>query len=182
MPRFFRGQKTPDPRKTFFQNYSDHLDYLQAKYEKTWNKLVERKGLEERFNFLVKHAQKHISIFEQLRDGYDYFDEVVGATAFPVVSLLASIAGVGIALWESFRALIIKIGLANHDGEDHLAHAGFSLFTSAAAFLTSIASFLKSAISLVTRPIVTAIYGFEKQDKDRFINEDTVMGQLSCAL
>lgn len=182
MPRFFRGQKKPDPNKNFFLNYSDHLDYLQMKYEKRWNKLVRLEGLEERFNFLVKQALKHISIFEQLRDGYDYFDEVVGATALPVVSLVVSIAEIGIALWESFRALIINIGLANHDGEDHLENAGFSLFTSAAAFLTSMASFLKSAISLVTRPIVTAIYGFEKQDKDRFINEDTVIGHLSCTL
>ena len=182
MPSFFRGQRTPDSKKTFFQNYSDHLDYLQKKYEKRWNKLVEQESIGERFNFLSEQALKRISIFERLRDGYDYFDEVVGATAFPAISLVASIAGIGIALWEGIRALIIKIGLTNPDGEDHQANAGFALFTSTTAFLASIASFLKSVISLITRPIVTSIYGFETQDKERFINEDTVIGHIACAL
>ncbi|CEG57734.1 hypothetical protein [Legionella fallonii] len=182
MPKFFRVRRTPDPKKNFFQNYSDHFDYLQEKYEKVWHKLVEKQNLEEQFNFLNKQALKRLSIFEKLRDGYDYFDEVVGATALPAIGLVSSIATLGLALWEGIRALVIKIGLVNNDGQEHHVKAQSALLLSAASFLLSIACFLKSTISLITRPIVTAIYGFEKQDKERFINEDTVVGHLSAAL
>lgn len=115
-----------------------------------------------------------LSIFEALRDGYDYFDEVVGATAIPALAGLACLGLAASAIWEGIQELAIKIGLQNNDHDKHLEKAAANLLLAGTAFVISIASFIKSAISLFTRPIVTSINGYKPQNINRFTIEDSI--------
>ncbi|KTD77181.1 hypothetical protein [Legionella waltersii] len=171
MPSFF---KKPSSDKNFFQNYSDHIDALEIKFIKKFNELKKPKNRGKIFDILADEALGRINIFEPLRDGHDYCDEFVGATALPALGLIASLAFAGKALFEAGEALFIKVGFSQKDGEDHLSKAGFALALSAISFALSIASFIKSAISLVTRPIATLFSGYAPQKEDRFYRNDGV--------
>ncbi|KTD14531.1 hypothetical protein Lgra_0562 [Legionella gratiana] len=179
MPKLFKESKKPDPKKNFFQNYSDHLDYLQHEFEEFWIKLEKTKKLEERLNLMSNEALKRLNIFERLRDGHDYMDEVVGATALPALGMIVSIGSFAAAVWEGAQALAIHVGLTKKDGEDHKENAANFLLLSAASFALSVASFLKSAISLISRPIITAFYGYAKQDIVRFHNDESIEGYVA---
>jgi hypothetical protein len=172
MPVLFKKEK-PSPKKNFFQNYSDHLDFLQDKFYKKFDELMHKGNLDEAFNYISNEALERLSIFERLRDGHDYCDEFVGATAIPVLGIIASFALLGKSLYESVETLAIKIGFSTDDHQNHLRSAGFYLMLSGISFVLSIASFLKSAISMVTRPIVTGLQGWAKQDEPRFLREDS---------
>lgn len=179
MPRLFPGHKKPDRNKNFFQNYSDHLNHLQEKYYEAWQEFKEQTTFEQKLNFIGDQALERLTLFEKLRDGHDYFDEVVGATALPALGLVVSIATLGMALWEGIQALVIHTGLARGNAKEHQKEAQEDLLVSGLTFLGAIASFLKSAVSLITRPVVTAILGFEQQNKERFITDDTYANRLA---
>lgn len=179
MPEFFKKSKTPNPKKNFFQNYADHLNYLEDEVKKAWEKMQATKTWDEQLNLIGDEALKRLNIFEKLRDGHDYMDEVVGATALPAMGMILSIASFAAAAWEGAHALAIHFNLAKKDGEDHKENAGNLLLLSAASFVLSIASFLKSAISMITRPIITAISGYAKQDTVRFHNDESVEGLVA---
>lgn len=176
MPKLFENRKKPSPKKNFFQNYSDHLDYLQLEFKKVWEKLEATRSFEKQLDIISDEALKRLNIFERLRDGHDYMDEVIGATAIPAMGMVLSIASFAVAIWEGVQALAIHIGLAKKDSEDHKESAVNALLFSAASFVLSVASFLKSAVSLITRPIITAVKGFAEQDVDRFHNEESFEG------
>lgn len=176
MPEFFKKSKTPNPKKNFFQNYSDHLNYLEQEIKEAWEKMQKTKTLEEQLNLISDEALKRLNIFERLRDGHDYMDEVVGATALPAMGMILSIASLAATAWEGAHALAIHFNLAKKDGEDHKENAANLLLLSAASFVLSVASFLKSALSLITRPVITAVQGFAKQDIVRFHNDESVEG------
>ncbi|MCL9685480.1 hypothetical protein [Legionella maioricensis] len=179
MPRFFPGHKKPDRNKNFFQNYSDHLNYLQDKYAEAWEEFKNQATFDQKLDFIGEQALERLNLFEKLRDGHDYFDEVVGATALPALGLVISIATLGMALWEGIQALVIRTGIARGSIQEHQEGAKQDLLVSGVAFLGAIASFLKSAVSLITRPVITAIRGFEEQNIDRFITDDTYANRLA---
>ncbi len=179
MPRLFSGHKKPDRNKNFFQNYSDHLNYLQDKYSEAWEEFKNQATFDQKLDFIGEQALERLTLFEKLRDGHDYFDEVIGATALPALGLVISIATLGMALWEGIRALVIHTGLARGDAKEHQMEAREDLLVSGLSFLGAIASFLKSAVSLITRPLVTALRGYEPQNKERFITDDTIANRLA---
>lgn len=157
MSKFF-ATKTPNKKKNFFQNYYDHVSYLKVELEDLYKKLHKT---DNAFKLLFNEGLKRLSVFDALRDGHDYFDEVLGATVMPIMAAGASLALLGLAIWEFVQS--------NSKSDS----AALSLLVAAgAALLFSAAVFVKSAISLITRPIVTAIQGFKKPDGDRFYNED----------
>lgn len=175
--KFFINQKTPDPKKNFFENYSDHLDFLALKLDQKCYQLQQIDNTADAIRFIGKEALKRLTMFEQLRDAHDYFDEVLGVTVLPPLSIIISVAALGQALWEAAHHLAIKSGFTRNDYTDHLDNAGGFLLISITSILFSIACFLKSAISLATRPLVTAIHGYAEQDEDRFHNENSVIGR-----
>ncbi|KTD34368.1 hypothetical protein Lmor_1765 [Legionella moravica] len=175
--KIFVNQKTPDPKKNFFENYSDHLDFMIIHFQQKFNKLKNINDLDVALDYIGDEAIKRLKMFDPLRDGHDYFDEVVGATGLPALGIIASIASLGTAIWESAQALAIEMGIKRNDREDHLDIAAGYLILSAAAIIIAIASFVKSAISLITRPLVTALSGYAEQDEDRFHNEDALIGK-----
>ena len=178
---FFESHKKPNSKKNFFQNYSDHLDHLETEFQKAFNDFTKKKTLCKQLDFISGEAVKRISIFEKLRDGHDYFDEVVGATALPLMALGMSLAALGKSILEAGTALAINLNLIEDDRNDHLENAGTWLMASAASFVLAIASFLKSVVSLITRPVVTAIQGFAEQDKNRFDVKDSVVGSITSS-
>lgn len=123
-------------------------------------------------NFLAKEAIARVYVFDALRDGYDYFDEVVGATVLPFLSGCASIALAVVSIVELSYAIGIGVGLLEDDKKNHGDNVVLALVLAVAAVSFAVAVFIKSAISLVTRPLVTAVQGFKSQDINRFYDED----------
>ncbi|MFW2569543.1 hypothetical protein [Legionella sp. 29fVS95] len=172
------GQNTPDVKKNFFQNYADHLDFLEEKFKKKGAKLMEM-TFDDGLAFLSEQALERLKIFESLRDGHDYFDEVVGATAIPLMSLAVATVATAAAIWEGVQDLAIHTGFMKAQDKvsiDKDLQTSHYLLVAGAAFLLAAASFLKSAISLISRPVVTAIQGFDKQDEVRFCNQNAMLG------
>ncbi|RUR13058.1 hypothetical protein [Legionella sp. km772] len=187
--RTFKNQPKPDPKKNFFQNYDDHLNSLFVKLYKTfpinnWEEL-QHLAISRPYSLLGQvsnEAIKHLYLFDALYDGYDYFDEVVGATALPALAGLASLGLTAAAIWEAIQALAIKFGFQQCDQEKHLDKATANLLLAGTAFVLSVASYIKSMISLFTRPLVTLINGFKPQNVDRFTIDDSKEDDLTAFL
>ena len=183
----FKNHKKPAQYKNFFQNYSDHLNSGESKLREKYPSINEIDSPKSLINALStvtmkslsKEVLTHLFIFDALRDGHDYFDEVMGATVVPLAAGIASICLTALAMWETAHALAITAGMAKDDGKPHGGHAIEFLLLAAAAALISVASFIKSAISLISRPIVTLINGANPQDTNRFANEDGFIPSLS---
>ncbi|STX37665.1 hypothetical protein [Legionella feeleii] len=175
-----QGQKTPDTEKNFFQNYSDHFAFLEKEFKKKGAKLMEM-NFDDGLSFLSDQALERLKLFERLRDGHDYFDEVVGATAIPLMSLAVATVAAAAAIWEGVQDLAIHTGYMKAKDKvsvDENLDTSLYLMIAGSFFLLAVASFLKSAISLISRPVVTAIQGFDEQDKERFCNNDSVAGKV----
>lgn len=167
------GSKCPNKKKTFFENYADHLVHIERNAVTIWDQLNRSNDL----CFLAHEAIKRISTFDPLRDGYDYFDELLGATVLPLALQLLSFYHILVAIVEAACAFAVYVHLMKDEQEDHLEEAQKYGMYGMSAFLFSFAIAVKSLISLVTRPIVTAFQGFKEQDVERFRAVDqTFMG------
>ncbi|WP_133136668.1 hypothetical protein [Legionella rowbothamii] len=169
MPGFF---KRPDPDKNFFYNYFDHLNALSKQSADLYVEFKELKTADAQIDFFEKELSKRNLILNPLRDAHDYMDEIMGATILPASGMLTAVGALIAAAWEGVQALAIHWGLANNDREKHADTALEYFVTAAAVFTLSAMSFVKSWISLVSRPIATVEQGFAKQDTPRFYNED----------
>ncbi len=187
--RTFKDHKKPDSKKNFFQNYDDHLNSLSQELAKTFP-IADFSQLHSiaidhpnaLLNKVCNETLKHLYLFDALRDGYDYCDEVVGATAIPALAVLASVGLAAAALWEGIQALAIKMGLKKRDHHNHLEAAAANILLAGTAFVLSIVSFMKSVISLFTRPLVTLINGFKPQDINRFSIDDSIEDDVASFL
>ena len=170
--QIFPSQPKPNPNKNFFQNYYDHVHQLAKNYAKNYeDKKEEFFATKNQLEFLSNQALKHLSIFNALYDVYDYTDEIAGAT-------VTHWLGTGIALvlaatvpWELAQALVININWAKDDREDHVQEALLSIVAAALLFLLTTAIFIRSVISLVTRPLVTVVCGYQQPKENRFYDE-----------
>lgn len=180
---FFNKHSSPDSKLSFFQNYSHHLNYIDNKLLKEFKKLgaVRNQG-----NITTDTAKElalgHLQAFDALRDGYDYMDDVLGATAGTAAGLLLSFAGAIYGLYEGLQALAIKVGFMDNDNEDHSENATAFFAVSGITLLATTALFINSAVSLITRPVVTAFQGWKPQDTDRFIDELAEEESLSAQI
>lgn len=167
-----KRDNTANPNKSFLQNYDDHLNFLLKEFNDRFAKWSDK----DPFEFLNDELSLHMHMSERLRDGYDLFDEVVGATVVPALTGLVALTTAGMAIFEGVQDLAIHMQwmkakdktqiYSEFDASDYLAFAAISL-------TIAIVSFAKSALSLFTRPIITAIDGWEKQNKDRFYIENS---------
>lgn len=170
--------KTPNPEKGFLQNYDDHLNYLLKGFSERFEKLG--KGRKSLLEFLDEEISLHMHITERLRDGYDLFDEVVGATVVPTLAGLTALTTAALAIFEGAQDLAIHMQwmkpkdktqvCSDFDTSDYLSFAAISL-------TIAVVSFAKSVLSLIARPINTAINGWEKQNKDRFYVADSAKSE-----
>lgn len=188
--RTFKNHKKPDPRKNFFQNYDDHINSIigqlaQAFPIRDFSDLqkIAIKNPTDLLNQACNETLKHLYLFDALRDGYDYCDELVGATALPALVGLASLGLAASAIWECMQALAIKLSLQRQDHDKHLDKAAANLLLAGTAFVFSVVSFMKSVISLFTRPLVTLINkGFKPQDVNRFTIDDSKEDDIASLL
>lgn len=163
-----QGHKKPNPQKNLFQNYIDHLNYIEIEGAKIWKRL-DREGM---LGVLIIESVKRVKIFEALRDGHDYFDEVLGVLVGSTLCTMAAIGFVAYAVWELATALLMKTGLIKNDNESHWNNAIKGILCAMTAFVMSMVIHLKSMISLVSRPLITLFTGFTKQNVDRFYNNE----------
>ena len=171
--------KKPDSKQTFFANYFDHAHQNYRKLAHAAHNFSESSG---KFGFTMTEIMRRMTMFEPLRDRYDYADEVAGVT---IVQWLGSAAMLGIAAYavvEGAHALAIKTGYLHDDHEDHSSRALIAMLAVAAVFVITSAIFMNAAISLITRPIITANQGYKKQDENRFYKQDINATDLSNAL
>lgn len=175
---FFLGQavgskqRKPNPNNIFFQNYSAHLDYIQEETKTILNTINSKESLNEALAVLAEEIGKRLYVFEGLRDGHDYTDEILGATVLPILGMVTSIATLALAAWSGMKDLAMRACFMENDAN---YHASQMLLLSGMAFIVAVSSFLKSVFSLFTRPIATGIKGWEPQDTDRFIYENSII-------
>ena len=177
-------QKKPDPNKTFFQNYSDHLDFLAYDFKTrlfTHIKLeTDNPDLGDFLYFGISDMLnlKHVLMFDALRDGHDYLDEIT----IPPILAAASFSLFALSLVEGMKNLAIHAGWSRDDGQQHGKTAGNALLVATVLLGASFIGFLKSAISLLTRPVCTLISGWKEQNVERFYNEDSLECKVNSGL
>lgn len=160
----YTTHNTPDTKRTFFQNYLDHLFYLEESALIDFMEVMEKKDP----GYLTQKAAKHNTIFKPFRDRFDYLDDVLGATVTPMAFILGATTLLNYALYEGAIALAIKTKLRENDFKNHGVQASLFIAGAFLCFALSLAIFLKSVVSLITRPLVTAYEGYQEQDTPRF--------------
>lgn len=164
------GHNKPSPKKNMFQNYVDHLSYIEIESIKIWRRLDHSSPL----SVLIGENVKRIRVFEALRDGHDYFDEVLGAFVGSTLCTAAAMALMAYSTWEMGAALLMKTRAIKNDGENHWHNAVKGVFCAMTLVVMSLFIHVKSMISLITRPLITLLAGYNKQqDVDRFYDNDS---------
>lgn len=171
--RVLANQKKPDPKKNAIENYIDHAQYVFRKYKELEKELRSAKSMDKASDLMYNTAIKRLNFFQPLRDGHDYTDEVLGVLSTPVV-LLASLTFLMKSIYHKLSAVFIN-GNSRSDNDESIEN----LYNACLGLIVGICNYLISAPSLITRPIATAIYGFAKQDTNRFYVEDSIEGKLS---
>ncbi len=156
----FRGQRA-NPKNNFFQNYSEHLNALDNKLFKEYNKI---KTPDDFASTILSHA----TVFEPLRDTHDYADDIFGATVLPILAAALSLAAIANTFYEGAQVLLMKAGLMTGDADEHSQLAINSFMVSATSLAVAVASLIKSVVSLFARPIATMVCGYKDQDEVRF--------------
>lgn len=162
------ASKKPNPKLNFFQNYANHINYLGNQTKEDITKIMRTDDFDKQFDIVQERLLSSLNLFDRIRDGHDYFDEVLGATVLPIAACATALIFTGLALFEATMQFMTKMGLADYS-PDQDVHCYLIISGSAAAL--ALISFAKSLISLVTRPICTAINGFGEEDKERFQTE-----------
>lgn len=162
MPTFFVKSMKPDPEKNFLLNYSDHLNF-------TFNRVKPPK------QSTIQEVLGHIYIFDALRDGYDFLDEVIGLTISPIIGLISALLFTAHLIWGAISLLPLIVNryyykIFSVETDETLD----CLFRTSMITLLSIAVCIKSAISLITRPLITLINGYNDQNIDRFYVKDSM--------
>lgn len=120
----------------------------------------------------IKEVLAHINIFDALRDSYDYADDIAGAVLVDWLGSALVFGCVAEAVWNGAHMLAIKARLVEDDAKEHGVSAVLFLLAAAAIFVIASLISMKSVISLISRPLVTAIHGFKPQDTPRFYDQD----------
>lgn len=165
--------KKPKSELKFFENYKHHLNFLTGEFHKKVTEYHKKSQDGEAGDFLQTELLKRLSFVDPLYDGYDYFDEVFGATAVPLIGAVGAFVYLGKSIWEAIQLLAMKVKLKQDDHKDHGELAGHNLFRAGLAISVAFGSLIKSIISLVTRPIATLVQGYKAQNCDRFAKNTT---------
>ncbi|WP_133129788.1 hypothetical protein [Legionella yabuuchiae] len=176
MYTIFKKQKKPSRTKNTFQNYYDHINCLLEDLTETMNDIendLSQGDVNTALSKISQEVLKRLTMLEPIYDRYDYFDEIVGATAVSLLGISISLTSLALAFWESIQLLAINAGIKQKDGENHSNKAIQCLLFSGAMLLVGVCFFLKSSVSLLSRPLMTLIEGWKEDDKARFTREDS---------
>lgn len=165
--QFFRHDANHN--KNFFQNYFDHMNVL-AQHS---NNAFEAFKTNENIGYILNGMVARLDPFEPLCDAHDFLDEVIGIVVRPIISISFAFYYAGAAIAEIVNALVNKEENSEDVNPKHSIKAKNNATVALYYALFSIAAFVKSVISIITRPLVTAIKGFEEREEDnRFHNDD----------
>ena len=165
-------QKAPNKNYSIFKNFNHHLHYITGKYVDQYSafKTATDAEKEKIFN---NEIESQLTMFKPLKDGYDYMDEMMGATVVPLLAGVAAVACLVAATCYGLSELAVRAGVVRGQKGDNGNKALDALFYAAVSVLIAVSSFLKSAVSLFTRPFVTLYEGWDKnQDEVRFYDMD----------
>lgn len=187
MIAFFTAQNKPNKSKNSLQNYFDHLDSVLYKAITQFDSICAcvspAQAKEALHQFIDLMFTSHIQIFDPLRDRYDYFDEVLGACLANVAANLFFQALYWAMLAEMMftlaKIIAFRLGyISEWEGKEPAWH--LLLLGSTVMALEII--YLKSMLSLITRPIATLINGWQDQDIPRFNDHTSIQGRISSGL
>jgi hypothetical protein len=171
----------PDPKKNTISNYDDHMICRGVKFErkiKELNRLLQSGDIEGELSIANQEVLARINFLDPLIDKYDYFDEIFGATGMPLLTGLAALGAAGYGLIQGAQSLSIGLGLIQDDGEHHAKQALGYFCVAAIALVATIVGAITHGLSLLTRPIATAIEGWKESDENRFLVENSVQSTL----
>ena len=170
----YQNYPKPNSRKNFIRNYDDHLNYLiEVQLADKIKAFDQAQTFQELFNlFNDDELLNHCLVFDKLRDGHDYLDEVGGVLVAPFLGLGASALSLGLATYEMGVALGIQCHIIDNDDEKHGFNAGKYLVAAVASLALSLACAAKSALSLITRPLISLVAEQELDAKERFRDEN----------
>ena len=155
---------TPDLNKSTTQNYYDHLSFFyKSRYGTAIT--VDYDGprplsfIHPLKPFVIPFGR--CDVFSSLHDRYDYIDELLGATIVPLALL-------GVATYLVLKAIghMFTLGVFVDQNRSEGIFGG--IFNALFAICLAIYCFSKSLLSLVTRPILTAVFGYSPLLENRF--------------
>jgi hypothetical protein len=179
MTLFFSRQTKPNPQKNFVQNYMDHLSYVSLDFkEKLILPIFDARETSPLFvlQHLYNQAVARLYVFKAFHDRYDVMDEIGGVALLPLVVACISVGFLGFAIWEAIKSLAVTLHLTNPDVDKNYniinnnTVAMSNLVIAGSALVLSLGIFMKSALSLVTRSLVTLCTDFQNQEVDRFFS------------
>jgi len=162
------GFFTPNPRKNFVDNYGEHLEAVNVRTSQAEHDFWETESAYDRLVFIRRELAAHIHCSEVLYDGYDYADVLMGTTAVPLFSALDAVVASVFATWHGLNSLAVMAGCADDDEGKHADNALGYLMIAAGLLVFTLVGLVDSLISLLSRPLLTAIYGSKPQDCPRF--------------
>lgn len=183
----FTGNKKPSLKKNFFENYEDHLKFLKREniYKYTdpnrtaqiTDRLESLEGIFEALDLTLmslkvskKDFKSHLKMFDGLRDAHDYCDELMGATVLTAASIALAIAFACKALFEVVEPILQSKKKSSYNDAEF--GPGAYAFVALATLIFAVGAFLKSVVSLITRPVVTLFQGYKPQDEARFYSDN----------
>ena len=161
-------KQKPEDDLNFFVNYWNHCHAVKDKHQE----LLKDVEVSTFLKTATSIAATKLNFFSQLRDGYDYLDEILGVIVIPVVCVgMATIALLTTTL-NVMHMLAITMNIANANKEINPGLEALDYLILSIAFpLIAVASLVKCAISMITRPLITLVQGvqaFDDEDENRF--------------
>lgn len=186
MSPILREQKKPNPNYTFFKNYDNHIEFVKEKYARKMDTMIDRNtGIVIDHNsslFLHDEILKHLITFDSLRDMHDYMDEIMGITLLPIAGASLAVIGLLLAGRHAINGLECKYGATgvtqDAKADNEFKYSMNFLMWALGAFGYAAVTFATSAVRLVTRPLVTATYGWKPQDENRFLDDGSAQAQV----
>lgn len=172
-----QGHKKPNPKQNCFQNYMDHLNYKEEHAHRLWKEV----NGDNWFRVLGSELLDRANWFSPLRDGHDFADDVLGAFVGVTAYNYATMGFLALSVWEAACGLAMTVGLVKDDGKDHGGNALKALAFAAAAYVMSISVFMISVLSLIIRPLVTAVVSNKPQNVDRFFDNERRAGEAQTS-
>jgi hypothetical protein len=170
--------RTPSAEKGTYQNYVSHLKHIYGEAVEVYDTYSSSSYL-GRFTLLGKTTVDRFRVSKAFHDRYDIADEAFGATVVPFALGLLGTVTTLLAIWELVHLLAIKVGLVSDDHKSHADRAAMFLLAGVAVSLSSTIIFLKSTLSLLSRSILTAIYGWNEPTMERFSEGTLDVGDIA---
>ena len=163
-----RLRKNPSsPKNTFFKSYSEHVRYFPIYYKGQYDEYMKKSSQIS----LMDEFFKELTMFESLHDQYEAFDLLLGTVVPSIVALIAA----AVFFIDAARITFDPKSSEEDElrAEKHLSLAGI-------LFVTSIIGLVNNLLSLITRPLMTMLKGWKKDNEKRFAYTDHHLYPFGC--